>query len=78
MTQLTGTFEASGSDGKEYTLLVWTDLVPAGTMTDPDAVIEGLKTLRTSDGHSVNRLEKGKYQIVQTGISLHSSSPEAA
>lgn len=78
MTKLTRTFEALDTDGKEHTILEWTNLIHAGTMTDPHAVIEGLKTLRTSNGLSVNRLEKGKYQIVQTGVSLHSDSPDAA
>lgn len=78
MTKLTATFEAVGTDGQAYTILEWTNLIPAGTMTDPHAVIEGLKTLRTTNGLSVNRLDKGKYQIVQTGISLHSDSPDAA
>ncbi len=30
--------------------------------------VEGMEELKTFEGMAVNRLEKGKYQIVQTGI----------
>lgn len=40
-------------------------------------MVEGLKELRTPDGLHVNRLGRGEYQIVQTGVSLRSNSPDA-
>jgi hypothetical protein len=78
MEKLTGKFEALGSDGETYAIMVFSEQIPGGTMQDPQAVVEGMKSLRTSDGLHVNRLEKGKYKVVQTGILLHSESPNAA
>ena len=39
--------------------------------------VEGMEELKTFEGMAVNRLEKGKYQIVQTGIIVQSDSPDA-
>jgi len=77
MQERTGTFRAEGSDSKTYTVVVFTDYKKAGTMTDHQAVVEGLKELRTSDGLAVNRMGKGKYKIVRTGVTLRSDSPDA-
>ena len=77
MTRHTGTFEAIGSDSETYTVFVYTNYINARTMTDPHAVVEGLKELRTSDGRAVNQVRKGEYKIVQTGLSLRSDSPDA-
>jgi hypothetical protein len=43
--------------------------------SEPD--IEGLKQIETEDGHSVNRLERGRYEIVVTGQILTSDDPAA-
>jgi predicted transcriptional regulator len=70
-------FMADGSDGKTYTVFVSTDYINAGTTVDPQAVVEGCKELRTSDGLAVNRERKGEYKVVQTGVTLRSDSPDA-
>lgn len=77
MKRHTGTFIARGSDGRDYTVHVYTEYISAGSFDDPDAVIEGMKGLHTSTGQRVNRLGKGQYQIVSTGVALRSDSPEA-
>jgi hypothetical protein len=77
MSELTGIFKAEGSDSKSYTVLVFTDYMHAGTLTDPYAVVTGLKELRTSDGLAINQVRKGEYKILQTGVTLRSGSPDA-
>lgn len=77
MAELTGTFEAIGSDGQQYKVNIFTEFVSASTFADPHAVVEGLKELRTSKGLHVNRIRKGEYQIVRTGVDLRSDSPNA-
>jgi hypothetical protein len=77
MLKQTGIFEAVGSDSETYTVYELTDINNVGAQTDPYAVAEGLKELRTSDGLTVNRIKKGEYQVVQTGVSLFSDSPAA-
>ncbi len=77
MLELTGTFETVGSNGERYALYEYTEYIPAGTFGDPNAMVEGLKEFRTSEGLHVNRVGKGQYKILQTGLSLHSNSPDA-
>ena len=77
MKRRTGTFMVDGNDGRSYTIYIYTDFINAGTLDDPRAEIEGLKELRTSDGKAVNRLSKGEYQVVQTGVILRSSESDA-
>jgi len=43
------------------------DIIDAGTMDDPHATIEGLRSIRTAAGDCVNRIAKGSYQIVTHG-----------
>jgi len=62
---------------EEQRLNVFVDILDARTMEDPHAEIEGLQTLLTDEGHHVNYLEKGKYQIVATGKILTSNHPDA-
>ena len=73
----TGSFTAVGEDGEAHRIDIFTDIIDAGTVADPDAEMEGLKQLRTEDGMAVNLLEKGKYQVVVTGEILHSDDPNA-
>lgn len=77
MKKQTGRFMATGDDNNKYIINIYTNNLDNGDFQNPNAVMEGLKELRTSNGMRVNRLEKGKYQIVQTGIMLLSDSPDA-
>ena len=71
------TFDAYDEGGQRYRLHVWVDVHDVGDREDPDAEIEGLKSIATDDGRAVNRLEKGVYQIVGPNIRLRSDDPEA-
>lgn len=77
MKKRTGSFSGIGEDGRQYTVFIYTNYSDAGTFEDPNAVVEGKKQLRTSNGLHVNRLQKGEYKIVETGIVISSSSPDA-
>lgn len=77
MEKHTATFQAQSNNGHEYTIFEFTNLVDAGTMGDPNAVIPGLKRFCTADGDSVNRTDKGKYMIVDSGMELFSDDPDA-
>lgn len=77
MKKQTGTFTATGNDGRQYTVHVFTNYISVGNFVDPNAVVEGLRELRTSDGMAVNRRRRGEYQIVETGVMLNSTSVDA-
>lgn len=77
MKRRTGMFSAVGDDSCQYTVHILTDFIDASSHDDPRAVIKGMKELRTSDGMAVDRLQKGEYKIIQTGIILHSTDPAA-
>ena len=77
MEELTQEFTATDEDGTEHRLLVYQQFIPAGSFDDPSAVIPGLRRIVTEDGESVNRVRKGEYEIVQTGVRLRSSDPDA-
>lgn len=73
-----GSFPAIGENGRQVRINVYVDIIDAGHQKDPHAEIEGpLKELRTDDSDAVNRLEKGKYQVVSTGEILRSQDASA-
>ena len=73
----TGSFMAVGDDGRRYIINIYTHFIKAGTFDDPNAVLEGMKEFRTSNGMAVNQIEKGKYKIVQTGVNVTSDDVDA-
>jgi len=73
----TGQFVATSSDGREFTIYEYTEFIHAGTRGGTK-ILEGMKHLKTADGHSVNRNEKGEYDIPALGgLELTSNDPEA-
>jgi hypothetical protein len=54
----------------------YTEFLEAGG-TEGFQWIEGIKSLRTADGQRLNRIDKGKYQVVVTGEILESDDPTA-
>ena len=77
MQKLKGKFVAKGDDGQDYVIEIYVNLIDAGTYDDPNATIEGVKSLLTEGGLLVNRIGKGEYLIVQTDLRLHSDSSDA-
>jgi hypothetical protein len=70
-------FDATDEAGGHRTLHVFVDVIDAGTMGDQSATIDGLRSIRTEGGEPVNRLSKGHYQVVATGLILTSSADGA-
>ena len=60
ITRHTGSLVAKQEDGKLVTLKIFTDDIVA-ELRDRAEEIPGRKTLRPSEGHVVNRLNKGRY-----------------
>ena len=56
------TVEADG--GKRFVIYEFTEFLGASSFDNPNALIEGLKSLRTADGTPVNVIGDGEYQIV--------------
>ncbi|MEW6651025.1 MAG: hypothetical protein AB1453_12665 [Chloroflexota bacterium] len=77
MKKLKGRFVATDDKGQDYAIEIYVDIIDASTHDDPNSTVEGLKSLQTDDGLHVNRISKGEYLIVQTGLRLHSDSPDA-
>jgi len=74
-----GEFIAQDSAGKSYTILVFQDIVDAGTRGDPHAELRGVRSLKTAAGERVNYVEKGKYRVFSgwQEIEVTSSDPNA-
>jgi hypothetical protein len=70
-------FLAEDASGRKERLDVFIDIHDAASIDDPNSEIQGLKQIQTSAGEPVSRLERGKYQIVQSGQILTSHDPEA-
>lgn len=77
MQREVGRFQAVGDDGRKYTVVIHADILDAATAEDPNAVEEGIRSLRTVQGQAVNRLEKGKYRILLSGVTLKSDDANA-
>ena len=75
---LKGSFEAFNVEGVTRLIYVYADILDASSHGNPNAEIEGIRSLRTRNGQHVNRLDKGKYQVVETGEMLTSDDPLAA
>jgi hypothetical protein len=77
MRRKTGQFIATDENGRRYTILIFTNVIKAGTLENPSMEEEGMEELKTFEGMAVTRLEKGKYQIAQSGIIIQSDSKDA-
>jgi len=68
----TGSFVANYQGSKEREHIdIFTDIIRSATSS-----CNGLRELRTSGGRAVNRIEKGRYQLL-TGEILTSTDPNA-
>ena len=63
-------FDVRSNDGYEKTIIIWQDLIDAGTMQNPTAVIPGMKEARTIDGQACNRIDDDTFEIVSSGIKV--------
>lgn len=71
--EYTGSFIAHDEEGNEVTIEVFTEFHEDVRGNR----LEGLKEFRLRNGEYVNRIQKGKYQVVQTGELLYSDDDDA-
>lgn len=67
-TRLTGQFTAESEDGRRFDLSIYTEILDAGTLQNPGATLAGAKSILTSEGHHVNRIDDLNYEIVELGL----------
>jgi hypothetical protein len=77
MEKRIASFTATGKSGTQYEIVVTQEMIDAATRSDPNRLVGGVKTLRTSQGQLVNRIKKGHYEIVGPGTELHSDDVNA-
>jgi hypothetical protein len=75
--ELKKTFNAVDIAGKRRTLRQFVDIIDVGHVGDPDAEVEGIKAILTSEGNHVNWLGSKQYRVVETGELLTSDDPDA-
>jgi hypothetical protein len=77
--QLKASFKCKGSDGRSYRLDVWVtydDVSTFGDEAQGGKMEESRRDLMVGNLH-VNYIEKGKYEIVGSGVTLTCSDPNA-
>jgi hypothetical protein len=67
----TARFPAKDASGQVRILHIFKEYLDTGT-----ALIEGVASIRTADGLHVNRLDKGRYKVVETDVKLFSDHPD--
>jgi hypothetical protein len=73
-------FTARSDDGTEYYMHYFVQIIDAGNSSDPNAEIDGLGTLRTGTGESVNFIGKKRYLILTNAgetVQVTSTDPMA-
>ena len=70
MKRKTDEFEAHSEDGRRFFVTIYTDVINAGTLTDPNATIDGLKSARTSEGYHCNFIDQNTWEIVELGLRI--------
>jgi hypothetical protein len=77
-TKEIGRFIATESTGREHTVVVLQEFLESKVLDATTSIIATTKCLRTLDGVSVNRFEKGRYEIVgEPTVSVTSADPAA-
>lgn len=59
-------FETRGESGERYVLIEYTEMTLRQPLNKPEYWIAGAYFHETADGQSVNELDDGTYQILQT------------
>lgn len=77
VTEQTGSFVALDERGDETTIIVYTHFIESTDLDGKTSRVAGIKSLRTATGKTVNRLEKGKYQILGDSAVLQSNDLDA-
>jgi hypothetical protein len=77
-TKEIGAFVATEPTGREHTIVVFQEFIESKLLDATTSIIPTVKSLRTLDGNSVNRFEKGRYAIEgDPTINVTSTDPAA-
>ena len=64
-------FDAVSDEGRRFRLRILTTMIDASSMSNPDAApIEGMKSVRTSDGMHCNWIDDDTFEIVELGLQV--------
>lgn len=74
MQELVDRLTVQTENGSTRTLYVYQDIIPAGSFGDPNATVRGLMSVEDEDGHAVNVLADGEYEIVALGLKATGSA----
>lgn len=74
-TKQTGSFLAQDADGLDVKIVVLTEYLVTKSASGEKLRTPRCVHLRTADGCHVYRLERGRYQIVDTGELLNTDDP---
>lgn len=69
-------FPVLGADGRQDEVLVYVRDIDTSSLSERSSR-EGLPEFRTANGMRLNWLERGRYEVVQTGEMLVSDHPDA-
>lgn len=72
----TGSSVATDPTGRLCTVVVLQDVISTANLTSPGTSRLGLPSF-FMDGQQVTRLSKGEYEVVGSGLKLHSDDPAA-
>jgi hypothetical protein len=77
MRKLDRTIEAKDPSGRKHKLKVYATYRQPTSLTGPTNVVKGMEEFETEDGRQVIARGNGEYEIVSTGLKLHSDDPNA-
>ena len=73
-----GSFKAFDGTGREHVIYKTTEVLIIGPMGQPGSELDNISYLKTANGRTVNRKEKGKYVFLDDGTELTSNDPNAS
>jgi hypothetical protein len=76
-TKHTGNFVATDGSGRKHELHIWQGFRYSKDLSGSESVTRGLPVIKTQDGMTVNPHGGGKYEVIATGLILHSNDPNA-
>jgi hypothetical protein len=71
MERMTDKFLVQTDDGRTFEVCEYTEFVKTREFGKASQMVEGLKSLRTTDGLDVNFIQEGVYKIVELEVTAH-------
>jgi hypothetical protein len=70
MKRIVESFNLKDNLGNVYPVDIWEEIIDAGTLNNPDAVIPGMQEVVLSDGRRVNDRGDGTFYLFREGVVL--------